>query len=90
MKQRLLLALLMLLTSAGFMKVEGEIQIKLPQTSEKSENVTITFTSDQAAAFSTVNPSYPVITDYTGDDYLKVTATTATYTIPTSTMVILH
>ena len=60
-------------------------KLKLPQTSEKSENVTITFTSDQAAAFSTVNPSYPVITDYTGDDYLKVTATTATYTIPTST-----
>lgn len=85
MKQRLLLALLMLLTSAGFMKVEGEIQITLPQASEKSENVTITFTSDQAAAFSTVDPSYPVITNYTGDDYLKVTATTATYTIPTST-----
>lgn len=82
MKQRLLLALLMLLTSAGFMKVEGEIQITLPQTPEKSENVTITFTSKQAAAFSTA--SYPVITNYTGDNYLKVTATTATYTIPTS------
>lgn len=84
MKQRLLLALLMLLTSAGFMKVEGEIQIKLPQTSEKSENVTITFTSDQVAAFSKEKPSYPVIENYTGDN-LKVTATTATYTIPTST-----
>jgi len=83
MKQRLLLALLMLLTSAGFMKVEGEIQITLPQTPEKSEKVTITFTSKQAAAFSTA--SYPVITNYTGDNYLKVTATTATYTIPTST-----
>lgn len=66
------------------MKVEGEIQITLPQTPEESENVTITFTSDQAAAFSTENPSYPVITNYTGDNYLKVTATTATYTIPTS------
>ena len=83
MKQRLLLALLMLLTSAGFMKVEGEIQITLPQTPEKSEKVTITFTSKQAAAFSTA--SYPVITNYIGDEYLKVTATTATYTIPTST-----
>lgn len=83
MKQRLLLALLMLLTSAGFMKVEGEIQITLPRTPDKSENVTITFTSKQAAAFSTA--SYPIITNYTGDNYLKVTATTATYTIPTST-----
>lgn len=83
MKQRLLLALLMLLTSAGFMKVEGQIQITLPQTTEKSENVTITFTGNK---FSGVDPkSYPVITDYTGDNYLKVTATTATYTIPTKT-----
>lgn len=44
MKQRLLLALLMLFSSVGFMKVDAQISITLPKT-EKVEDVTITFTS---------------------------------------------
>ena len=42
MKQRLLLALLMLFSSVGFMKVDAQISITLPKT-EKAETVTITF-----------------------------------------------
>ena len=53
MKQRLLLALLMLLTSAGFMKVDGQT-IVLPK-SETGEKVTLTFTGK----FSPT--SYPVV-----------------------------
>lgn len=53
MKQRLLLALLMLLTSAGFMKVEGQT-IVLPK-SETGEKVTLTFTGK----FS--ETAYPVV-----------------------------
>lgn len=53
MKQRLLLALLMLLTSAGFMKVDGQT-IVLPK-SETSEKVTLTFTGKFSAS------SYPIV-----------------------------
>ena len=53
MKQRLLLALLMLLTSAGFMKVEGQT-IVLPK-SETDEKVTLTFTGNFSAS------SYPIV-----------------------------
>lgn len=53
MKQRLLLALLMLLTSAGFMKVDGQT-IVLPK-SETGEKVTLTFTGK----FS--ETAYPVV-----------------------------
>lgn len=42
MKQRLLLALLMLFSSVGFMKVDAQISITLPQT-KTAEDVTITF-----------------------------------------------
>lgn len=37
MKQRLLLALLMLLTSAGFMKVDAQISITLPKTESRKK-----------------------------------------------------
>lgn len=53
MKQRLLLALLMLLTSAGFMKVDGQT-IVLPK-SETGEKVTLTFTG------KFTSNSYPVV-----------------------------
>ena len=76
MKQRLLLALLMLFSSVGFMKVDAQISITLPKT-EKAEDVTITFTSS-TGKFSTT--SYPVI----GDDLTPtVNNTTATYKLKT-------
>lgn len=53
MKQRLLLALLMLLTSAGFMKVDGQT-IVLPK-SDTGEKVTLTFTGKFSAT------AYPVV-----------------------------
>lgn len=53
MKQRLLLALLMLLTSAGFMKVDGQT-IVLPK-SDTGEKVTLTFTGEFSAT------AYPVV-----------------------------
>ena len=78
MKQRLLLALLMLFSSVGFMKVDAQISITLPQT-KTAEDVTITFTSS-TGKFSTT--SYPVISD---DDDLTPTVnnTTATYKLKT-------
>lgn len=76
MKQRLLLALLMLFSSVGFMKVDAQISITLPQT-KTAEDVTITFTSS-TGKFSTT--SYPVI----GDDLTPtVNNTTATYKLKT-------
>lgn len=75
MKQRLLLALLMLFSSVGFMKVDAQISITLPKT-EKAEDVTITFTSS-TGKFST--GSYPVINGLTP----TVNNTTATYKLKT-------
>lgn len=75
MKQRLLLALLMLFSSVGFMKVDAQISITLPKT-EKVEDVTITFTSS-TGKFST--DSYPVIDGLTP----TVNNTTATYQLKT-------
>lgn len=62
MKQRLLLALLMLFSSVGFMKVDAQISITLPKT-ETVEDVTITFTSSTKKFTSPTseNPSYPVM-----------------------------
>ena len=62
MKQRLLLALLMLFSSVGFMKVDAQIRITLPKT-EKAEDVTITFTSSTKKFVSptSANPSYPMM-----------------------------
>lgn len=85
MKQRLLLALLMLLTSAGFMKVDGQT-IKLAQT-EQEENVTITFTSSAKTfvgnGVAGKTASYPMI----GLDVPVVSSdgATATYTFKTNT-----
>ena len=75
MKQRLLLALLMLFSSVGFMKVDAQISITLPKTG-KVEDVTITFTSS-TGKFST--DSYPVIDGLTP----TVNNTTATYQLET-------
>ena len=54
MKQRLLLALLMLLTSAGFMKAQGDNPIEI--TVPKDAKVTITLTS---SSFIFTSKSYP-------------------------------
>ena len=61
MKQRLLLALLMLFSSVGFMKVDAQISITLPKTEKAEEDVTITFTSSTGKFVSptSANPSYP-------------------------------
>lgn len=75
MKQRLLLALLMLFSSVGFMKVDAQISITLPQT-KTAEDVTITFTSS-TGKFSA--DSYPVIDGLTP----TVNNTTATYQLET-------
>lgn len=85
MKQRLLLALLMLLTSAGFMKVDGQT-IRLAQTAQE-ENVTITFTSSAktfvANGITGKTASYPQI----GTDVPVVSSdgSTASYTFKTKT-----
>lgn len=82
MKQRLLLALLMLLTSAGFMKVDGQT-IVLPK-SETGEKVTLTFTGKFSAT------SYPVVygfKDGTTQVQLQPTGTpgnTAVYSLASS------
>lgn len=81
MKQRLLLALLMLLTSAGFMKVEGEIQITLPKT-EEAKDVKITFTSSEKKFVGSGSVSYPVISDNV--PVVSSDGATATYAFKTS------
>ena len=83
MKQRLLLALLMLFSSVGFMKVDAQISITLPKT-EKPEDVTITFTSSEKKfkpKTSSDLGSYPMI----GDDEPTVSkdGATATYKLKT-------
>lgn len=84
MKQRLLLALLMLFSSVGFMKVDAQISITLPKT-EQAEDVTITFTSSTGKFVSptSANPSYPMM----GKTQPTVSedGATATYKFKTST-----
>lgn len=85
MKQRLLLALLMLFSSVGFMKVDAQISITLPQT-KTPEDVTITFTSSTKKfkpKTSSDKGSYPMM----GDDKPTVSedGATATYKFQTST-----
>lgn len=72
MKQRLLLALLMLLTSAGFMKVDGQT-IVLPK-SETGEKVTLTFTGKFSAS------SYPIVYG-TAKNEVKIVGTPGTTTV---------
>lgn len=83
MKQRLLLALLMLFSSVGFMKVDAQISITLPQT-KTAEDVTITFTSSTKKFKPTTSSdkgSYPMM----GDDKPTVSkdGATATYKFKT-------
>lgn len=73
MKQRLLLALLMLFSSVGFMKVDAQISITLPKT-EEVEDVTITFKGKGFTPGDYKTGSYP----YFGEDIDKPTSTTAT------------
>ena len=84
MKQRLLLALLMLFSSVGFMKVDAQISITLPKT-EKAEDVTITFTSSTKKFVSptSANRSYPVMGETTPT--VSKDGATATYKFKTST-----
>lgn len=72
MKQRLLLALLMLLTSAGFMKVDGQT-IVLPK-SETGEKVTLTFTGKFSPS------SYPIVYG-TAKNEVKFVGTPGTTTV---------
>lgn len=83
MKQRLLLALLMLFSSVGFMKVDAQISITLPKTKEP-EDVTITFTSSEKKFKPTTSSdkgSYPMM----GKTEPKVSqdGATATYKLKT-------
>lgn len=84
MKQRLLLALLMLFSSVGFMKVDAQIRITLPKT-EKAEDVTITFTSSTKKFVSptSANRSYPVMGE--AEPTISKDGATATYKFKTST-----
>lgn len=77
MKQRLLLALLMLFSSVGFMKVDAQISITLPKT-EKAEDVTITFKGKGFTPGDYDEGSYP----YFGKDIpLPTPPTTATQVV---------
>lgn len=84
MKQRLLLALLMLFSSVGFMKVDAQIRITLPKT-EKVEDVTITFTSSTKKFTSPASkkPSYPVMDE--AEPTVSRDGATATYKFKTKT-----
>ena len=84
MKQRLLLALLMLFSSVGFMKVDAQISITLPQT-KTAEDVTITFTSSTKKFTSPTseNPSYPVMGE--AKPTVSKDGATATYKFKTKT-----
>ena len=76
MKQRLLLALLMLFSSVGFMKVDAQISITLPQT-KTAEDVTITFKGKGFTPGDYEKGSYP----YFGKDITLPTSTTATQVV---------
>lgn len=76
MKQRLLLALLMLFSSVGFMKVDAQISITLPRT-KTAEYVTITFKGEGFTPGNYEKGSYP----YFGKDIPQPTSTTATQVV---------
>ena len=78
MKQRLLLALLMLLTSAGFMKAQVPIDITVP-ASEKEQEVKVTIeTTGAFKSPSGADPgSFPLINGSTP----SVTPSSAVYSI---------
>lgn len=76
MKQRLLLALLMLFSSVGFMKVDAQISITLPQT-KTAEDVTITFKGKGFTPGDYEKGSYP----YFGKNITLPTSTTATQVV---------
>ena len=85
MKQRLLLALLMLFSSVGFMKVDAQISITLPKT-EKVEDVTITFTSSTKKfkpTTSSYSGSYPMMGK--AEPTVSRDGATATYKFKTKT-----
>lgn len=74
----------MLFSSVGFMKVDAQISITLPQT-KTAEDVTITFTSSTKKFTSptSANPSYPMMGGTTPT--VSKDGATATYKFKTST-----
>lgn len=76
MKQRLLLALLMLFSSVGFMKVDAQISITLPKT-EKVETVTITFNAKTFKSGDLSTGSYPTF----GNASVAAKSTSATQVV---------
>ena len=76
MKQRLLLALLMLFSSVGFMKVDAQISITLPKT-EKEEIVTITFNAKTFRSGNLKTGSYPTF----GNASVAAKSTSATQVV---------
>lgn len=76
MKQRLLLALLMLFSSVGFMKVDAQISITLPKT-EKEETVTITFNAKTFRSGNLLTGSYPTF----GNASVAAKSTSATQVV---------
>ena len=82
MKQRLLLALLMLLTSAGFLKVDAQISITLPKT-DKAEEVTITFKGKAFTAGDINTGSYPYFG--AGIEPTSTSSTVVVYKLKTKT-----
>ena len=85
MKQRLLLSLLMLFVSVGFaVGQDSPVSITIPEHTDKG-NVTIVLSSEKSKFVPpTTNNigSYPVISGYSSDGKVAVTASTVTYTIP--------
>lgn len=76
MKQRLLLALLMLFSSVGFMKVDAQISITLPKT-EEAETVTITFNAKTFKSGDLLTGSYPTF----GNASVAAKSTSATQVV---------
>lgn len=76
MKQRLLLALLMLFSSVGFMKVDAQISITLPKT-KKAETVTITFNAKTFKSGDLSTGSYPTF----GNASVAAKSTSATQVV---------
>ena len=77
MKQRLLLALLMLFSSVGFMKVDAQISITLPKTEKAEETVTITFNAKTFKSGDLSTGSYPTF----GNASVAAKSTSATQVV---------
>lgn len=77
MKQRLLLALLMLFSSVGFMKVDAQISITLPKTEKAEETVTITFNAKTFQSGDLSTGSYPTF----GNASVAAKSTSATQVV---------